>query len=218
MTEPTELFAALEQGDLPQLRRLLEANPALASARNQAGVSALLLARYQSRQDMVDLLLAANPALDIFEAAALGQVARARELLERQPELASAWSADGFNPLHLAAFFGQPQVAELLLERGAQVSAPAKNPMKVTPLHSALATQQRAVVRLLLEHGAAVNAKQEGGWTPLHTAADRGDTEMIKALLAKGADRKLASENGKTPLDMALAKKHEEAARLLEDT
>ena len=43
------------------------------------------------------------------------------ELIDAEPELARNWSADGFTPLHYAAFFGQEDAARILLERGAEV-------------------------------------------------------------------------------------------------
>ena len=57
-------------------------------------------------------------ALDVFEAAALGEVDRLREILDGEPTSATAYSGDGFTALHFAAFFGGPEAAELLLERG----------------------------------------------------------------------------------------------------
>ena len=46
--------------------------------------------------------------------------ARARGAARRRARARAAWSADGFTPLHYAAFFGQEDAAKLLLERGAE--------------------------------------------------------------------------------------------------
>src|SRR5205085_6422539 len=100
------LFDAIEAGNAAEVRSLLAADPALASARSDTGVSALLWARYRNHAEVVEALLAADPELDVFDASALGHLPRLAELVEADPALANAWSADGFTPLGLAAFFG----------------------------------------------------------------------------------------------------------------
>ncbi len=84
MNNHPEVIAAIQAGDLESLRVLLAETPVRAWARDEAGVSAILHALYRRRADMVDLLLAARPELDIFEAASLGRVERAAELLQQE--------------------------------------------------------------------------------------------------------------------------------------
>src|SRR5947209_2648550 len=135
-----DVFEAIEEGDADRLRELVEREPELAAARNASGLSAVLAASYRWRQDLVDVLLAAGPELDVFEAAAVGDNGRLRELLAASPELANSWAPDGFTPLQLASYFGQVESARLLLERGADVNAVARNTMAVMPIHAASAT------------------------------------------------------------------------------
>jgi len=103
-------------------------------------MSELLQAIYRGDNARAEELLAAQPELDVFEAAAAGRTERLRELLDRDPSLANAWAEDGFQPLGLASFFGHADAAQLLLERGAKVSSASRNDMRVMPLHSAAAT------------------------------------------------------------------------------
>ena len=210
-----QLFAAIQSGDKEQLRTLLAADPSLAAARNQHGISALMLAVYMRRAQLAELIQAAKPELDIFEAAALGKSEQLAALLKKDRALVNAYSADGFTPLHLACFFGQEIAAHLLLENGAQPDAVANNCMKVMPLHSAAAAHSRAIVRDLLEHGAPPNAKQEAGWTALHSAAESGDQEMIELLLRHGADPAAQNDKGVTAGQLAKEKGHAEIARRL---
>jgi uncharacterized protein len=178
-------------------------------------VSMVLLALYHQRRDVADALLAADPPLDVFAAAAVGRLPRLRELLDREPALANAWAADGFFPLGLACFFRQPEAARLLLEAGADPRAAARNPMRVTALHAAAAARLTSVAGLLLDKGAEVDARQQAGYTALHAAAQHGDTELAELLLARGADPALRSDDGLDAAGHARAKGHPALAERL---
>ena len=200
----SELFAAITAGDEDAVHELLETRPDLAATRNEDGLSPVLHALYNGRQELVEPLLDANPALDAFDAAAVGRARGLEELLDADPELVRAWSPDGFTPLHLASFFGQEDAARLLVERGADVNLVARHAtIHVTPLHSAAAGAHAGVVRLLLEHGADPDAAQDGGFTPLHSAARNDDRESVEALLAAGADPARVNDDGQTPAALA---------------
>jgi uncharacterized protein len=181
-------------------------------------VSPVLQALYEGRKADADALLAEHPTLDIFEAAALGRTERARELLDADPKLVGAWSPDGFQALHLAAFFGRADTADLLLERGANAASLSRHEfVKVTPLHSAVAAEgaeDLRTVEVLLARGAPVDARAEGGGTPLHSAAFNGNVPIVEALLAHGADPDAAKDDGKTPLDLAREQRHDDVVQI----
>ena len=151
-------------------------------------MSELLRAIYRGDQAKADELLAGDPELDVFEAAAVGRTERLRELLDDDPSLANAWAEDGFQPLGLASFFGRVDAARLLIERGAEVNSASRNDFKVMPLHSAVADKDPEtsyeLAKLLLEHGADPNARQQDDFTPL-MAADQNDDERLRALLVE---------------------------------
>ena len=175
-------------------------------------VSPILSALYEGRTADAEALLADDPSLDVFEAAALGRTDRVRELLDADPTFVGAWSPDGFQALHLAAFFGHAEVTGLLLERGADPATLSRHEfVKVTPLHSAVAAEgaeDLRTVEVLLEAGAPVDARAEGGSTPLHSAAYNGNAAIMKALFDDGADPNVANDDGKTPLDLAREQRH----------
>jgi uncharacterized protein len=213
-----ELFAAIRAGDGDRVRELVEARPELAAARDDDGLSAVLQALYHGQGELVDVLLAANPSLDVFDAAAVGRTRGLEELVESEPELVGSFAADGFTPLHLAAFFGQDDTARLLLEHGADANVVARNEsLRVAPLHSAAAGGHAAIVRRLLEAGADPNARQPGGFTPLHSAAQNGDRESAEALLERGAEPAAATDEGVTPAELAAAAGHGDLVTLLSD-
>lgn len=215
MAENADVIEAIESGNAERLKELLAADRALGAARDAAGVSALMQALYRRRKDMAELLRRARPDLDIFEATSLGRADLVEEMVNRDPRLANARSADGFTPLHFAAFFGEESVARLLLEHHADAGAVANNPMRVQPLHSAAAARNLAIVRALLEHGAPVNARQQKGWTALHAAAQHGDKPMVEVLLKHGANPNAKDDEGRTPDEVADEKGHLDIAERL---
>lgn len=215
MASQSEVISAIQAGDVDRVRALLQADPALAGAKDQRGISALMHAYYRGHREMADLILATRSDLDIFEATASGGEHIVSGILDRDPAQAKAWSPDGFTALHFASFFNQPAIARELVRRGADVAAVSMNPMEVTPLHSAAAAHATEIVRMLVESDAPVNAKQHGGWTALHAAADNGDEETIKILLQHGADPLAQNDDGKTPAQIAQLRGRDKAFHLL---
>ena len=216
MSQSNDLFATIAAGDDALLSALLAQQPALVNTRSQAGVSPVLWAYYTGKTDLLPTLFAANPPLDIYDAAALGDQSRLLSLLNGEPELVHSYSQDGFTALHLVAFFSNNTAAiSVLLDAGAQVDAISRNSQKVTPLHSAIAGGHSAIARFLVECGANVNARQERGFTPLMQAAHSGDALLVGYLLQHGADPTLAGDNGQTAADYAREAGHAEVASKL---
>ena len=101
-----DLFTAIEAGDAGGVETILDADPGAASARDESGVSALMRALYRFDPGLVEIVKRHVGALDVFEAAALGDRDRLEDLLDAEPLAATAYSGDGFTALHFAAFFG----------------------------------------------------------------------------------------------------------------
>lgn len=183
------IFDSIKAGDIDAVRAAVKDDPSLAAARDDDGRSAVRAALYIHNQKLADVLLDAKPELDVFDAASVGDVDRLGELLDGDADLVGAYSEDGYTPLHFAAFFDQGKAVRLLLDRGADVGAVARNDMQVQPLHSAVAADSREVAAALLIAGADPNAKQQGGYTPL-MAAEQNEKEgdMVRLLMDHGAE------------------------------
>lgn len=197
------LVALLKSGDTAGALARLDADPACAGERDANGVSALLWSLYVRAVEVTPRIRSHAGALDVFEAAALGDEHRVAELLVKDPSLAHARSGDGFTALHLAAFFSRPAIATRLLAAGADAAAVAANPMRVQPLHSAAAARDLATCRVLLEAGAPPDARQQQGWTALMAAGQHGLDALADLLLAHGARRDVRADDGRTAADLA---------------
>lgn len=105
----------------------------------------------------------------------------------------------GFSPLHWAAKCGHVGIVELLVQRGAKVTA--TNMGDDTPLHLAAAHGHRPIVQLMIRHSADVNAVNEHGNTPLHYACFWGYHQVADDLIYAGAQVTIANRFDKVPLD-----------------
>lgn len=210
-------FTAIRAGDVATVDRMLRERPVLALARNASGHSAVTWACYARQAEVRDRLLAERPALDLFESAAVGDLASVRAHLARDPEGVRAFSHDGFTALHLAAYFAQPDVVGALLGAGADPAAVATNGSLLQPLHSAAAAHDLASVSALLERGAPVDARQAGGYTALMAAAQHDDRALAERLLAAGADPDARSDDGRAAADMADERAHHALAAWLRE-
>jgi ankyrin repeat protein len=206
----------VKSGNLDAVKADLSADPTLLNTTNEAGQCAFLLAKYYRQPEVADYLLGLKPKLDVFTLCVAGHASDVLKEIENAPELLEAHSCDGWTPLHLAAFFGWPELANALIDKGAVVDSRSTNSMKNTPLHAAAAGGVTALVDLLLKRGANPNLTQEGGWTALHAAAQSGNRSMAGTLLANGANINQRADNNQTPLDMALLKGHQDLVELLE--
>ena len=76
----TEMFTAIADGDAAAVERLLERDSKLVDARDENGLSPILAALYRGKNEIAAAILRRGPQLNVFEAAAAGDVARVREL------------------------------------------------------------------------------------------------------------------------------------------
>lgn len=123
------------------------------------------------------------------------------------------WLYIGDTSLHLAAAALRPEVAELLLQAGADPNA--QNRRGASPLHYCCDPRpgagpwsreaQAEMIRLLAKHGADLDAPDRGGATPLHRAVRARSPGAVRQLLALGArvDYRL-KKGGSSPLHLAV--------------
>ena len=139
-------------------------------------------------------------------------VAKAKSMIEADPEIVKATDQGRSTPLHHAAGFGSHAVLKLLLDNGADPNA--ANGRKSTPLFWGIYDEAR--ISLLVERGADLNARTVDGLTPVYQAASLGNgTGILRLLLAKGGKADVKTVTGMTPLMAAARRGNVEAMRLL---
>lgn len=209
------LLDAIRAHDAERVTTLLNVNSEQRAQGGTGGETLVLFACYVGAADLAPLLRG-DRAYDACEAAALGDLPALNDALDRDADLISRRSSDGWTPLHLAGFFGRDNCAAFLIDNGAPLDALATNAIRNTPLHAALAGATNAtLVRRLVFAGADVEARGENAIQPLHLAASRGDQTLCELLISRGADPHAAMEDGTTPAKLAKARGFAALAELL---
>ncbi|XP_035849603.1 ankyrin-2b isoform X3 [Sander lucioperca] len=223
----TPLYMAAQENHMDVVRYLLE-NGGNQSTATEDGFTPLAIALQQGHNQVVSVLLENDtkgkvrlPALHI---AARKDDTKSAALLLQNDHNADVQSKmmvnrttengkSGFTPLHIAAHYGNVNVATLLLNRGAAVDFTARN--GITPLHVASKRGNTNMVGLLLDRGSQIDAKTRDGLTPLHCAARSGHDTAVEVLLERGAPLLARTKNGLSPLHMAAQGDHVECVKHL---
>src|SRR5579884_346698 len=124
------------------------------------------------------VLSASDSSDELRKAVHSGNVAQARELLERGAPVNGIGSLGG-TPLHDAVWSGDEEMVALLLSFGADVNAKHVEAGS-TPLHYAIITNHVKIAEMLIAKGADVKARYKAGSTALHLAANRGSVAMLQ--------------------------------------
>ena len=124
-----------------------------------------------------------------------------KKLATKHPQYINTFFGRYGCPLYAALRVDHVDIAELLLERGA--NACVWNTMRETILLKILSHPHRDranKVRLLLKYGADVNAQDRALRSPLHLAVYKGELEVAQMLVEHKADVNSLNKDGKTPL------------------
>ncbi|NXL12082.1 ANK2 protein, partial [Mesembrinibis cayennensis] len=222
----TPLYMAAQENHIEVVKYLLE-NGANQSTATEDGFTPLAVALQQGHNQAVAILLENDtkgkvrlPALhiaarkdDTKSAALLLQNDHNADVQSKVTQCCCRGNRSGFTPLHIAAHYGNVNVATLLLNRGAAVDFTARN--GITPLHVASKRGNTNMVKLLLDRGGQIDAKTRDGLTPLHCAARSGHDQVVELLLERGAPLLARTKNGLSPLHMAAQGDHVECVKHL---
>jgi uncharacterized protein len=178
--------------------------------------------------------------IDEFVAAAHGDVARVKAMLNEHPALLDANASWNERAIQAAAQTANYAIAEFLLEAGAPLEIPtaavfgqrevvesllrsdpelahARGAHDLPLMYFPAVGGQLEIAEILLAAGSDVNARAPGGTTALHAAVLFGQQTMAKWLLEHGAEPNVRDGNEKTPLEIAEENGEQGIAVLLQE-
>lgn len=139
-----------------------------------------------------------------FNTIQLGKHENIKLQLNTNPQLVNSKDARGFTPLIFATYFGQDDIAKLLIEHNADIDA--KDASGNTALIGVSFKGNVILVSTLLEYGANINAVNNMGTTALIFATIYNKEPVVKLLVDKGADTSIKDKQGLTAYDHAIDK------------
>ncbi len=202
-----DIHEVVWQGQVEDIKRLLDKGPSLVNKKNDKGQTPLHKAVRFSKLEAVKLLVERGgdiTAVDDKDESCLFMTRDAdiaRYLLEQSPELLHKRNKWERTPLCRAVSNGREELVKLFIEKGADVNALSMRDER--PLWN-WSGNKLSIGQALVAAGADVNAKTTSGWTILHKMAGNGRTEAFKFLVSKGADIEAVANNGLTVLHRAI--------------
>jgi ankyrin repeat protein len=249
-----DLRSAIDSGDVDEVRRILAEEPQRARqdlewrsghhTHLSGPIGYVSIAHFHGLTDhdrmgeITRLLLDAGAPVDgepdsretpLITAASHGETDVARVLIDAGANLeATGFAVEGGTALAHAVYYGNPEVADLLLAAGAQAHTLADatgrsdfgDRLRQSPdpndrawaLRAAAVGERLAVIDDILGAGTPIGTETESG-TALHWAAFHGKPTAVRHLVEKGADATKADpEYGSTPLGWC-QHRHEELCR-----
>ena len=120
----------------------------------------------------------------VFADAQAGKLEAIKADVEKDRSVLTAKEWDDATLLHLAVGQNHKELAEYLLDAGADVNALTKD--KLTPLHMAAQNGNLEIVKLLIDRKAKINPVDSKGWTPSDRAVKWGHPDVAEFLKQHG--------------------------------
>lgn len=219
---PEAMVAAVQDGDLGRVQRLLKAG-APASARDAQKVPVMLLAVEQEKVDIAKALGEGGAdlgALDkdgrsIFELAVWKRQTALVQALAPKADLKGKARKAGERALLQAVRDEDVGSVEALVKAGADpnVRDDDKAPVLVQAAYAKKALELTEAILLGAEPKVDETDKEK--MTALMAAAEQGKVEVVRALLKKGARKDLKCKRGKTASELAEAAGYKDAVAAL---
>uniref|UniRef100_A0A670Y5D1 Ankyrin repeat and KH domain containing 1 n=1 Tax=Pseudonaja textilis TaxID=8673 RepID=A0A670Y5D1_PSETE len=184
------LMLAAMNGHVPAVKLLLDMGSDINAQIETNRNTALTLACFQGRAEVVSLLL------------------------DRKANVEHR-AKTGLTPLMEAASGGYAEVGRVLLDKGADVNAPPVPSSRDTALTIAADKGHYKFCELLINRGAHIDVRNKKGNTPLWLAANGGHLDVVQLLVQAGADVDAADNRKITPLMSAFRKGHVRVVQFL---
>jgi uncharacterized protein len=168
--------------------------------------------------------------MNLLEAIQKGDVNRASELIQEDPEIAGSRTTEGVSYVSVAMYHRQPEIARLLASKRPDLdlfeacsvgaadrvrdivqedpsSVNTYSPDGFPPVALAAFFGHIDILDILIQAGADVNAQARNPMqvAAIHAAVAAKDARGVEILLRNGADPNLQQQQGVTPMQAAIA-------------
>ncbi|MBN1196443.1 MAG: ankyrin repeat domain-containing protein, partial [Candidatus Aminicenantes bacterium] len=218
------IFQAIAGDDDQRVAAMLAADPSLANARNQQGLTALHVAVAMGKKEAVRRLLDMGALANCGDGHLRAPIHYANwrrdretiDLLLAHGAVIDTRAIGGASPLIHASLSDDLGMCGFLIDRGADIHIQCN--ALTTPLYFAVLNGNLEYMDRLLKSGAEIDVPDFLGRTPLQVAVRDGNREAARKLLDNGADLKVReASTGRTLLHIAALRGHVEMIRLLLD-
>ncbi|XP_075065851.1 ankyrin repeat and KH domain-containing protein 1 isoform X2 [Mixophyes fleayi] len=184
------LMLAAMNGHVPAVKLLLDMGSDINAQIETNRNTALTLACFQGRAEVVSLLL------------------------DRKANVEHR-AKTGLTPLMEAASGGYAEVGRVLLDKGADVNSPPVPSSRDTALTIAADKGHYKFCELLIDRNSHIDVRNKKGNTPLWLASNGGHFDVVQLLIHAGADVDAADNRKITPLMSAFRKGHLKVVQFL---
>lgn len=217
------IFAPAFRGDVERVRKLLDDDPALISARDAKNLTPIHVAASRGQAEVLQVLLELGADVKgptesgdwapIIFAAYRGHLDAVKVLVEHGAGVAEK---DG-NPIHFAGQRKHKDICRFLVGEGAIDDLVNSSDGDILQIFRAAYSYESEVVAEILTRRPELHHTQDrNGRTLLHEACTNGDTQTVRVLLRHGADSALLDSNGQSPLDRASVHRQHAVVKLLQ--
>ena len=134
---------------------------------------------------------------DFIKAIKAGEIAHVMQTLDHDATLVNARADNGLSAVLVAAYYNEPQIAQLLVQRGAELNI----------FEAATVGALDRVEGWIVAQPELINAYAPDGFQPIGLAAFFGHQAVVELLLRVGAEADMPSKNPMQvrPLHSAIA-------------